>query len=62
MLGIHGATRGKAWKTIDEVEYAVCEWVDWYNDRRLLESIGDIPPAELEQAYYEQLESQAMAA
>jgi transposase InsO family protein len=30
------------WKTINEVEYAVCEWVDWYN-RRLLESIGDIP-------------------
>ena len=50
------------WKTINEVEYAVCEWVAWYNNRRLLESIGDIPPAELEQAYYEQLESQAMAA
>jgi transposase InsO family protein len=50
------------WKTIDEVEYAVCEWVDWYNNRRLLESIGDIPPAELEQAYYEQLEGHAEAA
>jgi len=42
------------WKTIDEVEYAVCEWVDWFNNRRLLESIGDIPPADFEQAYYEQ--------
>ena len=50
------------WKTIDEVEYAVCEWVDWYNNRRLLESIGDIPPAELEQAYYEQLGGHAKAA
>jgi len=50
------------WKTIDEVEYAVCEWVDWYNNRRLLESIGDIPPAELEQAYYDQRDAQAMAA
>jgi len=50
------------WKTIDEVEYAVCEWVDWYNHRRLLESIGDIPPAELEQAYYEQREGHAKAA
>jgi transposase InsO family protein len=39
------------WRTIDEVEYAVCEWVDWYNNRRLLESIGDIPPAEFENAY-----------
>lgn len=50
------------WKTIDEVEYAVCEWVDWFNNRRLLESIGDIPPAELEQAYYEQREGHAKAA
>jgi transposase InsO family protein len=50
------------WKTIDEVEYATCDWVDWYNNRRLLESIGDIPPAELEQAYYEQWEGRAEAA
>ena len=50
------------WKTIDEVEYAVCEWVDWFNNRRLLESIGDIPPAEFEQAYYEQREGHAEAA
>jgi transposase InsO family protein len=50
------------WKTIDEVEYATCEWVDWFNNRRLLESIGDIPPAELEQAYYEQREGHAEAA
>jgi transposase InsO family protein len=36
--------------------------VDWFNNRRLLEPIGDIPPAEFEQAYYDQLEGQAVAA
>ena len=50
------------WKNMDEVEYAALEWVDWFNNRRLLESIGDIPPAEFEQAYYDQLEGQAIAA
>lgn len=50
------------WKTIDDVEYAVCEWVDWFNNRRLLQPIGDIPPAELGQAYHEQMEGQAQAA
>ena len=50
------------WRNIDAVEYATLEWVDWFNNRRLLESIGDIPPAELEQAYYDQLDSQAEAA
>ncbi len=50
------------WKEMDEVEYATLNWVDWFNNKRLLEPIGDIPPVELEQAYYEQLESQARAA
>ena len=50
------------WKNVDAVEYATLEWVDWFNNRRLLEPIGNIPPAEFEQAYYEQLDSQAMAA
>ena len=50
------------WRNIDAVEYATLEWVDWFNNKRLLEPIGNIPPAELEQAYYEQLESQAIAA
>ena len=43
------------WQHIDAVEYATLEWVDWFNHRRLLEPIGDVPPAELEQAYYRQL-------
>jgi transposase InsO family protein len=50
------------WRNIDAVEYATLEWVDWFNNRRLLEPIGDVPPAELEQAYYRQLEESAMAA
>jgi putative transposase len=50
------------WKNIDEVEYATLEWVDWFNNKRLLEPIGNIPPAELEKAYYEQLESQPKVA
>ena len=50
------------WRTIDAVEYATLEWVDWFNHRRLLEPIGKIPPAVLEQAYYRQLEESAMAA
>ena len=41
---------------------ATLEWVDWFNNRRILEPIGDIPPAEFEQAYYDQLEGQAVAA
>jgi transposase InsO family protein len=54
-------TRGP-WRHQDEVEFTTLEWVDWFNNRRLLESIGDVPPAEFEQAYYAQLEGQAMAA
>jgi transposase InsO family protein len=50
------------WRSLDEVEYATLEWVDWFNHRRLLQSIGDIPPAELEMAYYRQQEESAMPA
>lgn len=46
----------KPWKTSEEVEIATLEWIDWWNQRRLLSSIGDIPPAELEHAYYTSLE------
>ena len=54
--------RGGPWKTIDQVEYATCEWIDWFNNRRLLQPIGDIPPAELEQTYYAHQASRAEAA
>ncbi len=40
------------WRTAEQVEIAVLEWVDWYNHRRLHEYCGDIPPAELEAAHY----------
>ncbi len=42
----------KPWKTADQVELATAEWVDWFNHGRLYEYCGDIPPAELEEAYY----------
>ena len=51
-----------AWKNIDEVEYATLEWVDWFNNRRILEPIGNIPPAEYELMYYRQLEESSKAA
>jgi putative transposase len=40
------------WKGLDDVEYATLEWIDWFNHRRLLEPIGDIPPAELEAQFH----------
>ena len=45
-------TRGP-WKTLDGVEYATLEWVDWFNHRRLLAPIGNVPPAEYEKMYYD---------
>jgi transposase InsO family protein len=50
------------WRHIDAVEYATLEWVDWFNNRRLLEPIGNIPPAELEATYYRQQNESAMVA
>ena len=50
------------WKSIDPVEYATLEWVDWFNHRRLMGPIGDVPPVEFEQAYYDQLDESARAA
>ncbi|MFQ5549330.1 MAG: integrase core domain-containing protein, partial [Woeseia sp.] len=50
------------WRMIDDVEYATLEWVDWFNNRRLFQPIGDVPPAEYEMAYYRQQDESAMAA
>jgi transposase InsO family protein len=50
------------WRSFEAVEFATLEWVDWFNNRRLLEPIGNIPPAEAEAAYYAQLEVMPMAA
>jgi putative transposase len=40
------------WKTLEDVEFATLEWVDWFNNRRLLEPIGYVPPAEFEEMFY----------
>ena len=50
------------WRTIDEVEYATLEWVDWFNHRRILDPIGNVAPAEYELMYYQQLEESYKAA
>ena len=42
------------WRTLEAVEFATLTWVDWFNTRRLLGPLGDIPPAEFEAQYYEQ--------
>ena len=42
------------WDGLDDVEYATLEWVDWFNNHRILEPIGNIPPAEYEANYYRQ--------
>lgn len=50
------------WRSYEAVEFATLEWVDWFNNRRLLEPIGNILPAEAEANYYAALDQQAMAA
>ncbi len=50
------------WRSFEAVEFATLEWVDWFNNRRLLEPIGNIPPAEAEEAYYTPLEVMPIAA
>ena len=44
--------RASLWRSLEAVEYATLEWVDWFSHRRLLEPIGNIPPAEAEDQYY----------
>lgn len=52
----------KSWKTRQEVELATLAWVDWYNNRRLMERLGHIPPAEAEKAYYASIVNPVLAA
>ena len=49
LIELHGP-----WRTRRDLEIAIVEWVDWYNHRRLHSSIGDMPPAEYENAWYQQ--------
>jgi putative transposase len=50
------------WRNFEAVEFATLDWVDWFNNRRLLEPIGFIPPAEAEERYFAMLNDTAMAA
>ncbi|ENI1404568.1 IS3 family transposase, partial [Escherichia coli] len=52
----------KSWKNRAEVELATLTWVDWYNNRRLQERLGHIPPAEAEKAYYASIGNDDLAA
>jgi transposase InsO family protein len=54
--------RAGPWRSLEAVEFATLEWVDWFNHRRLLEPIGNIPPAEAEAKHYTELEDHAVAA
>jgi putative transposase len=46
--------RRRSWRTMEAVEWETLKWVDWFNNRRLLGPIGNIPPAEAEERYYAQ--------
>jgi len=50
------------WRNFEAVEFATLEWVDWFNNRRLLEPIGNMPPAEAEADFYAALETEIKAA
>jgi transposase InsO family protein len=50
------------WRSLETVEFATLEWVDWFNNRRLLEPIGNIPPAEAEARFYADNQGLAMVA
>lgn len=54
--------RSGPWRSLETVEFATLEWVDWFNNRRLLEPIGNIPPAEAEARYYASQQKVALAA
>jgi len=53
--------RSGPWRNLDAVEYATLTWVDWFNNQRLLEPIGYVPPTEYEAEYFRAHQSQATA-
>lgn len=62
MVGLFKAEvihRRGSWRSFEAVEYAALEWVDRFNHRRLLEPIGNVPPAEAEARYYVQAQARA---
>jgi transposase InsO family protein len=54
--------RRGSWRTMEAVEFATLGWVGWFNSRRLLEPIGNIPPVEAEERYYAMVAETAVAA
>ncbi len=65
VIGLYKAEvirRRGPWHHLEAVEFATLEWVEWFNNRRLLTSIGDVPPAEYEQQYYRAQEAPVMMA
>ncbi|WP_020649445.1 integrase core domain-containing protein, partial [Solimonas variicoloris] len=52
----------RSWRNLEAVELATLDWVDWFNHKRLLGPIGNIPPAEAEEAYYRQQAALPLAA
>jgi putative transposase len=49
------------WRSFEQLELATARWVEWYNQRRLHSSIGDVPPAEFESTYYREHTASAVA-
>jgi len=61
-IGEDGCSAHTPWRSFGAVKFATLTWVDWFNNRRLLEPIGNIPPAEAEERYYAMLDHQPVAA
>ena len=55
-------SRRGPWRSFEAVEFATLEWGDWFNHNRLLEAIGDIPPAEADNRYYAIVDERPMVA
>lgn len=62
MFKAEGIHKRGPWRNFEAVEYAILEWGDWFNNRRLLEPIGNMPSAEAEENVYAALETEAIAA
>ncbi len=62
LFKVEAIHRRGPWRNLEAVENATLEWVDWFNNRCLLEPIGYIPPAEAEANFYAGLETEPMAA
>jgi len=49
----------RTWQSRDQVEYAIVEWIGWYNHRRLHSAIGNVPPTGYEATYYRSIKTPA---